>query len=382
MSRRTLLLAALAAAALLAFPAFAQARVIKVNPGDSIQAAVDRAKPGDTVMVAPGTYTESSTPCPSEPGNSCAVVVNKDDISIVGTAGKGKGVTLEADDDQDVGIDVGRTDDPACLDRPSLRVQGSLLRGLTVRGFEDDGVLLFCVQHWRVTEMVARDDNEYGIFPSHSFDGRLDHSFASGANDTGMYVGQSFGARIDHNVATDNVSGYEIENSVGVTADHNLAYGNTGGILSFALPNLDVKVNHDNVIAHNIARDNNRPNTCLDPEDTVCQVPSGTGILVLAADSNTVAQNTVTGNDSFGIGVANFCVATGLSQQECAALDIEPNPDNNRITFNTATGNGLDPDPSLPPPFARDLVWDGTGTGNCWSHNVFDTSFPASLPSC
>jgi Right handed beta helix region len=122
-------------------------------------------------------------------------------------------------------------------------------------------VLLFCVEAWRVTHVSAVDNAEYGIFPSHSFDGRLDHSLASGANDTGHYVGQSFDSRMDHNVATDNVSGYEIENSVGVRADHNLAYGNTGGILSFTLPFLDVKVNHDNLIEHNVVRDNDRPNT-------------------------------------------------------------------------------------------------------------------------
>jgi hypothetical protein len=46
------------------------------------------------------------------------------------------------------------------------------------------------------------------------------------------------------------------------------------------------------------------------------------------------------------------------------------------------TGIGQSPDPSLPSAFAKDLVWDTTGTGNCWSKNVFDTSFPASLPSC
>ena len=382
------------AVGMVAIPGAAQARVIPVHPGGSIQAAVDQARPGDTVLVSPGTYTESSRPCPSEPANSCAVVVTKDDIRIVGKAGgsgshhtstnHAKRVILAANGDQDIGIDVGKTDDPACLSDPSLRVDGSLIRRLTVQGFADDGVLLYCVSHWRITGVVAKDNAEYGIFPSHSFHGRVDHSFASGANDTGLYIGQSFASRMDHNVATDNVSGYEIENSVGVRADHNLAYGNTGGILSFTLPFLDVKTNHDNVIEHNLVRDNNRPNTCLEPGDAVCQVPAGTGILLMAVDRNLVAHNRVTGNDSFGIGVANICVAEGLSAQECAAVsaDIQPDPDNNRIVFNTVLGNGQHPDPGLPPPFARDLVWDTTGTGNCWAHNVFATSFPSSLPAC
>src|SRR5581483_9929249 len=329
----------------------------------------------------PGTYTEASKPCPAEPGNEGAVVVAKDGISIVGGGGPGR-VVLEASGDQDVGLSVANTDDPACISDPSQRLSGSLIRGITVRGFEDDGVLLFCVQDWRITHVRAVDNEEYGLFPSHTFDGRVDHSFASGANDTGIYIGQSADARIDHNVATGNVSGFELENSSGMRADHNVARGNTGGILSFTLPNLDVKSNHDNVIEHNVVRDNDRPNTCLEPGDAVCQVPRGTGILLLAADTNAVRANDVRGNDSFGIGVASYCVAFGLSPSECAALDIEPNPDGNRITRNTVLGNGQNPDPSLPSVFAVDLAWDTTGVGNCWSANTFGTSFPSALPAC
>jgi parallel beta-helix repeat protein len=380
MARYRFLSAAIAAAALLIVTASAQAKVINVKPGDSIQAAVDQASPGDTVKVAPGTYTEAGRPCPVEPANTCAVVIDKNDISLVGNADAPKSVTLQAAGGQDVGIGVGKTDDPSCLTDASLQVSGSLLQGLTVQGFGDDGVLLFCVAGWRISDLVARNNGEYAIFPSHSFNGRVDHSFASGAHDTGFYIGQSFNARMDHNVATQNVSGYEIENSTGVTADYNVAHDNTGGILSFTLPFLDVKENSNNVIEHNVVFKNNAPNECSG--GTVCEVPSGTGILVLAADSNRVRENLVTKNRSFGIAVANICVAQGIPPADCASLDIEPNPDDNRITSNTVLGNGTNPDPILPPVFAVDLAWDLTGTGNCWSNNVFGTSFPPSLPEC
>jgi parallel beta-helix repeat protein len=310
------------------------------------------------------------------------VAVTKDDIAIVGKGGNGKSVVLRSDGDQEEGISVGRSSGPECLGDESLRVHGSLLQNIVVEGFEDDGVLLSCVQDWRVTGVAAIDNEEYGIFPSHVFDGRLDHSFASGANDTGHYIGQSFDSRVDHNVATDNVSGFEIENSIGIRADHNLAYGNTGGFLSFALPFLDAKVNRDNVIEDNIVRDNNRPNTCLEPGDDVCGVPPGTGILLMAVDDNLVRHNIVTGNDSYGIAVANICLAQELPEEVCAILDIEVNPDGNTIAQNRVIGNGSNPAPSLPPVFAVDLAWDGSGEGNCWEKNRFGTSFPDPLPSC
>jgi parallel beta-helix repeat protein len=360
--------------AILALAAGASARTIHVQPGQSIQAAVDQARAGDTVLVAPGTYTEPGRSCPAEPENTCAVAITKDGISLVGQGD----VVLGAAGDQDVGIGVGKSGSASCLSDASQRVNGSLIRGLAVRDFGDDGVLLFCVDNWHVQDVSAVGNLEYGIFPSHSGPGRVDHSLATGANDTGIYIGQSHGVRIDHDTATGNVSGFEIENSTGVRADHNLATGNTGGILSFTLPHLDVKVNSDNQIDHNVVRDNNKPNTCLEPSDEVCAVPVGTGILVLAADRNEVTQNDITGNNSFGIGVANYCVATG----NCANLDIDPDPDGNHITSNTVTGNGGSPDPNLPSIFAVDLAWDTMGDGNCWSNNVYGTSFPATLPSC
>lgn len=374
--------ALLVPALVLAFALPAEAKTIHVHKGQSIQAAVDRAKARDRILVHPGVYREEGKPCPAISAQTCAVAIQKHGIKLIGVPRKGRPVVLRARDGQDAGIEVGKPRTGDCLTDASKRLHGSLISGFTVRDFDDFGVFLLCVDHWRITRVRAIDNGEYGTFPRHTTIGRLDHSFASGSNDTGHYIGQSNRARVDHNVAKDNVSGIEIENSTRIRADHNLATGNTGGILSFALPGLDVKTNANNRIDHNRVRGNNRRNTCLEPEDAVCSVPPGTGILLVAADTNRIEANKVSGNKSFGIAVANYCIALGASESECAAIDIEPNPDGNRTIGNDARNNAKDPDPSVPSVFAVDLAWDTSGTGNCWSGNKAGTTFPSPLPAC
>jgi parallel beta-helix repeat protein len=387
MRRFTLLslLAGLCLGALL--PATAGARTFNVHQGQSIQRAVDRANPGDRIYVRPGTYHERGVRCPSEPQNTCAVAIQDDSISLIGRPKKNRPVIVENAGDQAQGVAVGRSDDPSCLEDADQRVDGSLIQNIEVNGFSDDGIFLSCVDNWRVTGVSTTDDAEYGIFPSHVGAGRVDNSFASGANDTGIYIGQSHDVEIDHNVATANVSGFEIENSTRVHAHDNESFGNTGGLLSFTLPFLDVKANEDNEVENNYIHDNDKPNTCLDPEDAVCGVPRGTGILILAADTNAVHDNRVVDNDTFGIAVSNICAGQNLPPEVCAVLDIDPDPDGNHIVSNVVGGNGANPDPIVPSIFAVDLAWDLSGDGNCWQDNTSGgpfppSSFPPSLPSC
>ncbi len=236
---------------------------------------------------------------------------------------------------------------------------------------------------WRISELEAQDNTEYAIFPSHSFNGRVDHSFASDARDTGFYIGQSFNSRMDHNVATGNVSGYEIENSIGVKADHNVAHDNTGGILSFTLPFLDAKVNSGNVITHNVVRNNNQDNNC----------GSGPGLRGtvrkrhLACGRRLQRRPPQPGDGQSLLrdrgGEHLRCAAAFASGSAISSLqDIDPSSDNNHIVHNTVLGNGARPIPCCRP--SSLWIWPGirSGTAIAWSKNVFGTSFPPDLPSC
>ena len=322
-----------------------------VPSGGSIQAAIDAAAPGSVILISPGTYHE-------------ALTVAKAGIKLVGRGD----VTIENPGDAEDGISVSDAGD------------GFALVNVTVRGFEENGVRLVGVDGFLLANVSAVDDGEYGLFPVFSSNGVIEHCRASGHSDTGIYVGQSHHVIIRGSVAFGNVNGIELENSSDVRAVGNETFDNVAGILVVLLPGLDVKTSANILVAGNRVHDNNHPNFAA-PGEIESFVPSGSGILVVGTDRTTVSQNVVTGNAFTGIAVGSTLLLGALAGLPPEAFaDIEPNPDGARITGNVVTRNGgASPIPFLP---AVDLLWDGSGTGNCWARNVFGSSYPASLPRC
>ena len=96
-----------------------------------------------------------------------------------------------------------------------------------------------------------------------------------------------------------------------------------------------------------------------------------------------VTRNNVTGNGFAGIGVVSYCLGLALFGLPCTDLDVDPFPDGNSVANNIALNNGTVPsdNPALDP-LRADLVWDGSGDGNCWASNAFATAAPPELPAC
>jgi len=329
---------------------------ITVHAGESIQVAVDVAQPGALIKIEPGTYSESIT-------------VSKAGIKLVGITQNGAGVIIQNPGDEEDGIVVGDAGD------------GFTLQNVTVKNFEENGVVLDSVDNFSISHVTATDNGEYGLFPVHSSHGVIDHCMVSGHTDTGIYVGQSSDVDMEYNTATANVNGLEVENSANVNVTNNRSYDNVCGILIDLLPQKDIKTSTNVYVGNNNVYKNNHVNFGAD-SSLESVVPSGLGILVLGTDQTTVENNTVTGNDFSGITVFSTLVLVALGGITADQIDMEPNPDGTRIVNNVVQKNGANPPELIIPLPGVDLMWDGSGTDNCWSGNKFKTSYPSPLPAC
>lgn len=325
----------------------------------SIQAAVDAAHPGDTILVPPGRYDGG-------------VVVDKSPLTIRGS----RAAIIDATGHR-YGIQVGTapiaTDPDGNEICPAITMHGITIDGLTVKNADDTGVRLVGVDGFRLTGGRYVDNEEYGPFPICSANGLIDHNDVAGTHDAGIYVGDDTSVTVTHNQATGCAIGVEIENSLHSVVRQNVTVGNTVGVLVSLLPNLPMPFNDDTLISRNVVNHNNFPNPVpAGSGEDVGLLPTGTGILNVGGDHVTISGNSVVGNNSVGVAII---------QSPFGPLDarLEVNPDGNRVQGNVILHNGQSPDPVRATTPGADIVYDGTGTGNCFARNVYRTDFPPGI---
>ena len=221
------------------------------------------------------------------------------------------------------------------------------------------------------------DNQEYGIFPIRSSHGLIESNQVVGSDDTGIYIGQSNDAVIRDNQASDCTVGINVEVSTNITVQDNKLRENTIGMVAMVLPGLSVPETTNVQIIRNLFIRNNRPNPVTSPADILSQLPSGAGLLIVAADHVTVTGNKALENNSVGIAIIQLSPALALLDPR-----INPFPDNNQLIGNIVLSNGRNPDPKIAPFPPSDLIWDLAGDGNCWSNNIYAAAFPSSLPGC
>ena len=323
---------------------------ITVAPGETIQAAVDRARPGDTILVPYGLYYER-------------VVVDMSNITLRGVPNEnGEMPILDGE---------GRLADGILSSGNNFNVGNFFIRNYT-----DNGVLVEGVKGVIIHDIVTGNTGTYGVYPVQSSGVLIERVTAYGVDDAGIYAGQCEDVVVRDSVAYGNVIGIELENTAGGEVYGNRVYDNATGIFIVILPNLTAKVSTNTLVYDNIVENNNGDNFA--PEGAVARLlPSGLGVLLLGADNAEVYNNTITGNRSVGTAIFSL-TSTGAF----AEIDVGPNPEGNYVHNNIYANNGFEPDSfvaALGIP-TGDVLWDVSGGGNTFDEPDAQGVFPPLLP--
>ncbi|MDO6604523.1 parallel beta-helix domain-containing protein [Arenibacter palladensis] len=286
-------------------------KIIEVRKGSSIQDAVKEANPGDLIRVYPGTYSEN-------------VYIDKDDISLQGVVIKGEWPTLDGKKEiNDAFLYSGN---------------GILIENFKIINYKGNGIMGQAGNNFIIRNNWIIDTGVYGIFPQYGKNGLVEHNVLSKIADAAIYIGMCDNVDVRHNEVFDNVAGIEIENSRHCLVENNYAHNNTGGLLAFVTPGLPIKTTFDVILRNNFVVNNNHENFGA-PGSTVSGIPSGTGILIMAADDVIVENNIITGNNNTGITIVDL--ATGAPKANDP--NSEGNPDRVVILDNIMFNNGNDP---------------------------------------
>lgn len=325
---------------------------ITVQPGESIQTAVDQAQPGDTIQIAYGVYNQR-------------VVIDISDLTLLGVPNDANEFPI--------------LDGEGQLTEAVIASGNNFTVGnLHVRNYTDNGIIVEGVRNVHFHDILAEHTGTYGVYPVQSTDVLIERVEVTGVDDAGIYAGQCENVVVRHSVVYGNVLGIELENTVNGEVYNNHAYDNTVGIFIVLLPQLTSKWSANTKVYDNLVENNNHVNFA--PEGNIAGVaPSGVGVLLLSTDNAEVTDNTITGNKTTGVAVFSL---TGTGAFDRNEIDVGDQPEGNWIHDNSFENNAYDPDPfiaSLGVP-AADIMWDASGSNNRF--NEPDASyFPPVLPS-
>ncbi|MCB9962119.1 MAG: right-handed parallel beta-helix repeat-containing protein [Hyphomonas sp.] len=245
----------------------------------NLQLALINAKPGDKIVMPEGIFAFTTGVSLDVDGVTLSGAgQDKTILDFAGQTGAGEGLLVTSDD--------------------------VTLSDFTVRDTKGDGIkskdadritYQYITVEW--SGEPKETNGSYGVYPVESKDVLVQNVTVRGASDAGIYVGQSENIIVRNSVAEYNVAGIEIENSSNADVYGNIARNNAGGILVFDLPDLPITGGHSTRVYDNEIIGNNTKNFAP-VGNIVANVPSGTGLLVMANKDIWVTGNKFADNQS------------------------------------------------------------------------------------
>jgi hypothetical protein len=313
-----------------------------------IQAAIDAAGKGTTIRVGKGIYREGLR----------IRGRGKHHLRLIGDARRPSNVVLEGR-----GLRGARAQNGVLIDG----ADGVTVDGFHARHFKGNGFFAVDVDGYELTHLVAEQTGTYGIYAFNSKGGEMSSSEAFYNSDSGFYVGQTPPQTrpkrtiLSNLTAWGNVLGYSGTNSRYVTITRSRFFNNGVGIVPNVLESERFMPHEDNAIVDNDVFWNNWDYYAGAPfavrrSATGTLYPIGTGILLFGGRTATVEGNRVFGNYLTGFGM----VSQFLLKPQNAALGLL---EGNRVRSNDFGLAGQDLN-------GRDMLYDGSGSSNCFAGNV------------
>lgn len=346
----TAMVGALGVAASPAPAATTQQRLV-VGPGQSIQAAVDRAHSGDVIVVKPGTYREN-------------VLIAKDGITLQGSGASHKGSVILPPSGKPRNL-CGQLGSGICVFGNFNFRTGEIksyaynahISGFMINNFGLFGVVTFAANGTEMTHISANGNGEYGLTSFASKNSLFAYNRATGSGEAGIYVGDAPEAntRVANNDVSGNALGIFVRHAHYVHIASNRAHGNCQGILV-----LDEGqrggAGHVEIRFNDVLRNNK---VCA-PTDEAPPL-SGGGILLLGATHTVVAQNVVKDNRGHELNSGGIVL---ISAAPFGGANVhDANIRNNQAWRNSPAS----------------IRWDGRGLRNIFVDNHCATSIPARI---
>ena len=307
---------AVLAVTVIIFASWAEAAVIEVNSGESIQAAVNLANPGDTISVQSGVFRESLN-------MTKPIALEGIGRPQIDAGAKGSGITLFADGSSITGFDI------KTMRRTGIYVisDNNIIENNTISGCMDgirldraqanqiaandinnntNGIFLYAsnantISHNNIRDNNINEESDCGIALAYSRDNIIQYNDLMDNGDSSLSLRSSENNTLRGNIISNN-DWYGI--SLSESSNKNLIEMNN------AVGNKDAGIyldsSRENTISENIASDNSRGiYLSFDSNDNILQnnnvSSNGKGIHLANHSSNNTLENNTARKNGYGI---------------------------------------------------------------------------------